>query len=173
MRTDSILPFPAPPSRESAMAAIAASAASTELASSLRSDLAWAAVQEEEPGFELLERYVNGELDPEAAEALESRAAADPALAREIDDLVALRVKLHPATAPAVVRTRPRLARLSLLAAALLVVALGLDWSLEHRAADSRASWADSSIAGGDRASAPATLYADGFESGDVSAWTN
>jgi hypothetical protein len=160
MRADSILPFPAPSTSE------APKHASAELASSLRGELAWAAAQEEEPDFELLERYVHGELDAESAEALESRAAADPELAREIDDLVALRVKLSPAAATGVVRAPARRARLSWLAAALLLAALGLDWSLERRSTETR-------VAGADRAAAPQAVYADGFESGDASAWAN
>jgi hypothetical protein len=159
MQTASILPFPTPASPE------AARQAQSDLAQAFRSDLAWAVAGEEEPSYELLEQYVQGTLDAESAERLESRAAVDSNLAREIDELVALRTRLRPAARPEI-RPAVRIFRLAVLAATLVVAVIGLDRTLEQRSAGS----ADSILAGH---TAPAPLYADGFESGDASAWSN
>ena len=86
--------------------------ASAELASWFREELARAAAADEEPSYELLERAVDGELEPEEAESLRQRAEWDGALRRELDEL-GQRVPPDPAVRPAghsrfVRRQRPR-----------------------------------------------------------------
>lgn len=157
------LPFPAPASPEAARAALA------DLADGLRAELAWAAeleLAEREPSFELLERAADGALDEDEALWLEDRLAADPALARELDDLVELRQRLRPETRRGLGSRRSRLAgpvRVAGLAAALLVAVIGVGRLVESRSPEPPAH----EVA----ADASEPLYADGFESGDSSAW--
>jgi len=97
------------------------------LAERLRGELETAVRQQEPPGFEDLQAYVDGALDGPDREVFESRLADDPLLRQEVQDLQALRAQLAAeAAAPARVLgfRRPALIWTGLLAAAALIVAL-------------------------------------------------
>jgi hypothetical protein len=168
MSTQGPIPFPTPVPRAESAAQAAA------LASEWRTDLLGAALADEEPDYELLERYTDGTLAEDEAEALALRAEWDPNLARELAELAELRDRLaagrRAVSTPAVPSRHARVWRTAALAAALLLAVLGLDRSLARRSAQQ----IDPSVAGISNAPAPTQpLFRDGFESGSASSWAN
>jgi hypothetical protein len=165
MSTDRPLPFPTPISRGDS------AAEATALANDLRAEFWVAALEDEEPDYELLERFTDGTLPEEEAEALALRAEWDPNLARELAEMALLRDRLvaGPRSARAA-SSKVRIWRTAALAAALLLAVLGLDRSLEQRSAERP----DANVAGiSDTRASSQPLFSDGFENGSAASWAN
>jgi hypothetical protein len=154
------LSFPTPRPEE-------AKQASAELAAFFRVDLAAARAGDEEPSYELLESYVDGNLSPDEAEELRLRVSAEPALREEVARLEELRAAMRLPARPS---RSVRYGRLIGLAAALVLVAVGVDRTFRVAPTSIDVAY---TAAGRPASDAPQPLFQDGFESGDVSNWKN
>lgn len=153
MRPESPLRPVAPPADPAAAAALG------ELAARLRADLGAALADEAAPSYEELEAYVDGRMGADEAEAFAARAADDPLLAAEVEDLVRLRDRLSRSRRPAGTRW---------VWAAAAALALALAGALTDGS-----GWRRPQVADGDVPSAEArqAIFVDSFESGDLAAW--
>ena len=153
-------PRPAAPPRGTNAVASAASA--------WRAWLAASPARLEPISFEEIVAYVDRRLPDERRAALAERLGHDPALAAEVEDLENLRAELAPARVLKF-RARPVQFRWALAAAAALLLALGSSYLVPRLAPESRGA-TDAAL---DTApAAKATVFTDGFESGDSTRWS-
>jgi anti-sigma factor RsiW len=133
------------------------------------------------PDYELLEAAVDGKLDAVETELFESRLAGDPALAREFNELMALRDSLQHRATPARKSSRPaphRWVRFAAAAVLLAAAGLGLRLDLRYRSSESTSASLASArpMTSPAAASAPSgrqVVFADSFEHGTTDHWSN
>jgi len=131
------------------------------------------------PDYELLEAAVDGKLDAVETELFESRLAGDPALAREFNELMALRDSLQHRASPARKSSRPAPHRwVRFAAAAVLLATAGLGLRFDRRSSETTSASLASArpMTSPAAASAPSgrqVVFADSFEHGTTDHWSN